>query len=272
MIIKTTDYIHVAPLFAGWDETMIWSCLSGQMGQIYIPSDQQEEPSSAMALLGDFAFFAGEPCPELAAFWPEEKKNKFMIVTCRESGWEPLIKEAYAGHCQKEERYAFFKDPACLDREKLLKFAEVDPRYELRLIDEALYEKCKEQDWSWDFVSLYQDYSDYAAHGLGVLALEDGEPIAGASSYNSYVNWKEAGKELDPWFPDRINGIEIEIDTREDRQKLGLATVCGARLILEADKKGWYASWDAANKISCHLAKKLGYRMDQPYSVLEINL
>lgn len=48
-----------APLFAGWQETMIWSCLQGVMGKIFVTS--QEDPVSAMAVLGDFCFLAGKP-------------------------------------------------------------------------------------------------------------------------------------------------------------------------------------------------------------------
>ena len=36
-----------APLFAGWEETMLWSCLSGVMGEIYAAAP--EAPSSAAA-------------------------------------------------------------------------------------------------------------------------------------------------------------------------------------------------------------------------------
>lgn len=272
MITETKDYQAVAPLFAGWDETMIWSCLSGQMGHIYIPSDRQEAPVSAAAILGDFAFYVGRPDPELASFWPEDKENDFMIATGREDAWKELIEACYPGQFETNERFAFYKEPESLDPAKLQSFVDVlDPRFELKLIDEKLYEKCKEQEWSWDFVSLYHDYEDYQVHGLGILAMDGDKPVAGASSYNSYVNWKEAGAALDPWFPDRINGIEIEIDTSEDYKRLGLASACGAKLILEAIKKGWYASWDAANEISCHLAKKLGYRMHHAYQVAEIN-
>lgn len=50
---------RVAPLFAGWEETMIWSCLQGCMG--YAIADQEEAPRAAQIVVGDFCFFAGEP-------------------------------------------------------------------------------------------------------------------------------------------------------------------------------------------------------------------
>ena len=53
-----------AALFQGWPETMVWSCLQGCMGQVLVEGG--EEPASAAALIGDFAFFAGRPDRALA--------------------------------------------------------------------------------------------------------------------------------------------------------------------------------------------------------------
>lgn len=77
--------------------------------------------------------------------------------------------------------------------------------------------------------------------------------IAGASSYSRYDK-----------------GIEIEIDTREDHRRKGLAYVCGAKLILECLEEGLYPSWDAQNKWSVALAEKLGYHFSHEYVAYEI--
>jgi len=61
------------------------------------------------------------------------------------------------------------------------------------------------------------------------------------------------------------DGIEIQIDTREDHRRKGLAAACGAALILECLKRGIYPGWDAANMESVRLAEKLGYRLKGPY-------
>ena len=37
MIVKVKNAEQVESLFAGWEETMIWSCLQGVMGEIYAP-------------------------------------------------------------------------------------------------------------------------------------------------------------------------------------------------------------------------------------------
>ena len=45
----------IAPLFSGWQETMIWSCLQGHMG--VAAADDWKSPSSACITVGDFSFF-----------------------------------------------------------------------------------------------------------------------------------------------------------------------------------------------------------------------
>ena len=49
----------IEALFDGWQEALIWSCLQNVMGHIYV--NHSENPTAAMAILGDFCFFAGMP-------------------------------------------------------------------------------------------------------------------------------------------------------------------------------------------------------------------
>lgn len=45
-------------LFAGWEETIIWSCLQKVMGRVC--TNDTKSPTAAIALLGDFGFLAGQ--------------------------------------------------------------------------------------------------------------------------------------------------------------------------------------------------------------------
>ena len=65
-------------------------------------------------------------------------------------------------------------------------------------------------------------------------------------------------------------GIEIEVVTREDYRRKGLAYIGAARLLLECDKRGLYPNWDAANKMSVGLAEKLGYHFSHEYVVYKV--
>lgn len=51
MIFELRQTERAEALFEGWKETILWSCLQGVMGRIYV--DSLEKPASALALLGD---------------------------------------------------------------------------------------------------------------------------------------------------------------------------------------------------------------------------
>ena len=117
------------------------------------------------------------------------------------------------------------------------------------------FQLCKDNGWANDLVSQYSDYSKYKELGLGVAVFYQGELVAGASSYSVYDK-----------------GIEIEIDTREDYRRKGLAYACGAKLILECLERGLYPSWDAQNPWSLALAEKLGYHFSHEYVAYEVRI
>ncbi|MCI8327046.1 MAG: GNAT family N-acetyltransferase [Lachnospiraceae bacterium] len=252
MIYEVKGTKRIAAFFEGWQETMIWSCLQGVMGHLY--ADSLEKPKSVMAVLGDFCFFAGMPNLELVAYKLRGNKKDFMIMTASSPEWFSVIESVYGKKARKVRRYAMKKESDVFDKERLRTFTEtIEEGVTLHMIDQKIFDLCKGQEWSRDFVSLFLDYDDYRKKGLGVAALRDGELIAGASSYSRYRD-----------------GIEIEVDTKEEYRRRGLATACGAKLILECLDRGLYPSWDAQNLWSVALAEKLGYHFDDSYTAYEI--
>lgn len=239
-------------IFAGWNETIILSCLQDVMGHIY--ADDKEVPVSAMAILGDFCFFAGQPRKELAAFKPKWCRQDFMIAVPQNDQWAELIESCYADRAKKVIRYAMKKEPDIFDKNKLHNIvSQLSPEYTMCLIDEPLFHYCKKEEWCRDFVSQFADWQAFQRLGLGVVILKDGIPVSGASSYSAY-----------------LGGIEVEIDTKKEYLRKGLASVCGAGLILECLLRGIYPSWDAQNIWSVALAEKLGYHFDYEYNAYEI--
>jgi len=255
MIKKITDTKKVEHLFDHWQETCIWSALQGIMGDIY--AEDTVHPDAAMVILGDFCFLAGKSSTELVAFKPETFEKNFIIMVPENEEWSMLIEKHYKDCAEKNFRYAIYKGKGNFDKEKLEQAAtDIPEGYELRMIDQALYDACLLEEWSSDFVSNYKDYAMFEKLGLGVLMIkkDTDEIVAGASSYSSYKD-----------------GIEIEIVTKEEYRKQGLAYRCASKLILECLKRNLYPSWDARTKISVALAEKLGYVYSHEYVAYEIN-
>ena len=93
MVYKITDTNNVSSLFDKWDETLIWSCLQGIMGKIY--ADNSNTPTAAMAMVGDFTFFAGKPNKELVSYKPTWCTQNFMIMIPQNKFWENAIIDFY---------------------------------------------------------------------------------------------------------------------------------------------------------------------------------
>lgn len=223
------------------------------MGKIY--ADDLYAPTAAMAMIGDFAFFAGKPGIELVSYKPAWCTRNFMIMVPQNKFWENAILDYYGERATVISRYAIKKEPDVFDKEKLEKaVASLPKQYTLSMIDERLYQMCRAEAWSADLVSQFPDYDNYRKFGIGTVICKEDVIISGASSYSRYRE-----------------GIEIEIDTREEYRRKGLAYICGAKLILECLKQNLYPSWDAHNKGSAALAEKLGYHYSHTYTAIEIH-
>lgn len=253
MIVKLKHPERAEALFAGEQDTMIHSCLQNVMGEIY--ADDPDHPKSAMAILGVFCFFAGEAKEELVVYKPETYLHSLVIMSAASPTWKALIKRCYGDRAKEAVRYAIKKEADIFSKAHLQSLVDVlDHAYELKLMDEAVFNWSRQQDWCRDWTSLYEDYEAYRKTGLGVVVTKEGIPVAGASSYSSY-----------------LGGIEIQVDTREEYRRQGLAASASALLILECLKRGWYPSWDAHNTKSVALAEKLGYHFDKEYKVFEVH-
>lgn len=115
----------VSPLFKDQKETLIWSCLQGIMGKIY--ANDPISPTAAMAIIGDFTFFAGEPDKELVSYKPCWCTQSFMIMVPPDRCWQNLIEEIYGPKSKIISRYATKKEPYVFDKEKLKELSVLFP-------------------------------------------------------------------------------------------------------------------------------------------------
>lgn len=219
---------------------MVRACLQGHMGRVHTLGED-----SALALIGDFCFLAGKPSPELLEL------TDAPILVPGNSGWERLIRERLGERAVPFTRYAVRCPPEGFDRGRLIGLAKALPHgFGIYPIGREFYFILMEEEWARDLCGNFVDDEDFLKRGLGFVITQGGNlPVAGASSYAVCDG-----------------AIEIEIDTRPDFRRLGLATACGARLILECLHRGIDPGWDAHNEQSLSLAEKLGYRLDHPYT------
>jgi len=246
MIFELEDTAKAHDLFEGWEETLIYSCLQKVMGKVFVTD--KEAPESAMAYVGCFAFYAGIPNKEMVI----HKPNGFVIMVPQNKEWEACIEECFP-EAKKVTRYAIKKNTV-FEKDRLKKLVEkITDGYEIKPIDEELYDKCLTDPATVDFVSSFGSKERFLEIGRGMVILKSGRIVAGASSYTRYNE-----------------GIEIEVDTVEEERRQGLATIASAALILRCLDEGLYPSWDAQNLNSVHLAEKLGYEFDHEYTAYEV--
>lgn len=246
MVFELSDTSKVEAIYAGWQDTMIYSCLQRVMGRIYVTDI--DAPQSALAVIGDFRFLAGVPEKELIM----KAAGSAGLIVPRDESWAELIEKTLPV-AERKLRYAIRKDTV-FDRERLKSFSDSLPEgYELRRIDSTLYDRCLENAFSADFVRVFETKEAFLKLGRGFVVLKGNEIVSGASSYTRY-----------------IEGIEVEVDTLESERRKDLATAACAALILSCLDEGLYPSWDAMTKISVRLAEKLGYEFDHEYTVYEM--
>lgn len=250
--VEKENIRNMIPFWADSTETLIWSALQNCMGTIW--TDSLEKPTASRIITNDFCFYAGEPNRLLVSRKPASYHSDFIIMVPENEDWADMIERQFGDGAKRVSRYSIRKELEIFDLPYLSGLiAKLDTKYELKRIDKPLYQQIMNTPWAVDLCCHFPDYDSFEAHGLGMVITENGVVVAGASSYSYY-----------------LQGIEIEIDTRDDYRRQGLATVCGASIITECLKKGLYPSWDAQNKWSVSLAEKLGYHFDHEYTAYEI--
>ena len=174
-------------------------------------------------------FFADEePDIELV----KNKPSGFVIMLPQNKAWAELIETGYPSS-RKVTRYAIKKDTR-FDIKALKRNLQMLPdSYELKPIDDNIFDMCPGSPVANDFVSVFESKEKYLKKGRGVVILQDGKIVSGASSYTRYR--------------------------------------CSA-LVIRCLEEGSYPSWDAHNMGSEHLAEKPGYEFDHEYAAYEVAL
>ncbi|MDO5573983.1 MAG: GNAT family N-acetyltransferase [bacterium] len=249
--LKKEEMYKIESIYAGWQESLLWSCMQGHMGRAWV--DDIENPTAAEIWLGDFSYFAGDEqsagAKELVRNIPEDYQSECALMVPQNEAWAKVMEQVYPGNSTRLTRYAMKKHSVHFEPEKLREYISRLPEgYTIRQIDEELYDKAVSERYSRDFCSQFRDCEDYLKRGLGFMVLYGDEPVGGASSYSIFTD-----------------GIEIELVTKEEHRRKGVALAAAARLILECLDRNLLPCWDAANLQSKRIAERLGFEFDQEY-------
>jgi GNAT superfamily N-acetyltransferase len=252
--LSRTELHNIRPLCAAGNDVVLQPCIEGNIGRVW--ANNIIGPTWAIAVAGDFCFLLGsidnDSDDTLTRMLSENCRRK-IIVTDEES-WISLIRRQFGDRINRFKRFAFKNEPNIFDKKLLNGFiSSVETEFQIVPIDESIYYKALEDEFTADFCSFFPSLEEFLEHGIGYVIMCNGEIISGASSY-TYCK----------------GSIEITIGTKVEYRRKGLAAACAARLILECLDRNIYPRWDAANKESVALAEKLGYNLDKEYEVYSI--
>lgn len=248
MIYKIDDYSKVARIFNGWPYPYVTEILDIEFA---IYANSKDNIKSAVIYIGNNAFYAGEPNKELLL----KKQKEWTNLFGQNKKWEKLMKECYP-EAFHYTRYAFELD-AYFNKDKLQSMIDALPNgYDIKKIDSNIYDlfkNVKDND-VLELIDWFKNKKHFLEYALGYAVIKDGKIVGGASTAFRFQR-----------------GIEIEADVCKKERHKGLASAACATLILECLNRGWKPTWDAANKKSVGLAKKLGYTFSHKYKCFIIS-
>jgi RimJ/RimL family protein N-acetyltransferase len=175
-------------------------------------------------------------------------------LICASAGWEALLRQVHRGKLLRLPRYAFTSEN--LDRAHLRQLgSRIPDGYRLERMDLNLAQQLagEKSEFASDHMLSFDSPEDFIARGFG-FCLREGDEIVSVAT--TFVICEK--------------GIEIQINTREEHQGKGLATVVAAQLIVHSLETDLDPNWDAENERSVGLAKKLGYTPQGTYSIFVV--
>ncbi len=239
-------------LCEGSRDVLLRGAVEGTMGRVWVPG--LESPSCCLVVVGDFAYLLGLPPKgrsglDLKSQIYESASGAFLYP--QNALWQEWMEETFEGQVRQVTRYALKRDQHHFDIPTLKKYmAAVPENVRIRRIDEKIYHLTQKEEWSRDLCYNFESARDFLEKGFGYVAMRRRELLAGCSAYGVSEGM-----------------MEIEVDTRRDMRRQGLALACSAAFVLECLERQIIPNWDAVNLQSVGLAEKLGYVYDHEYQV-----
>ena len=226
------------------------SILEGHHGEVWV--DRLKDPNVVILTLPKVKLYllGGDANHPASRQFLRSQKGMAGFFPVSED-WTGLLTDVFGGRLWEMERYAYLSNQ--LDLDHLESLADKIPAgFHPEPIDLLLAEQLKAErsEFTEDHLVNFESPQDFVDHGFGWCLLEADQIVSVATT-----------------FLVCSQGIEIQINTREEYQRMGLATVVAARLMLDSLARGLIPNWDAANQKSGRLAEKLGCVPQGSYSM-----
>ncbi|MAT97079.1 MAG: hypothetical protein CL608_08055 [Anaerolineaceae bacterium] len=232
--IKLADAFRTVPRV----DMSIPCIVEGQMGQAFV--DDLAQPTSYHVVIGPFHYFAGSSdAPQAQTMMADFPAYNLLMPSA--PGWAELARQQFGDALQTNMRHSFSSDSLSTDHlNQMLNDSSFKGKI-VALNATAASQLSATSQLYFDLAD-FDSAEDFAARGLGFVALVEEQPVGIA--YSSLVC---------------SQGIEISIFVDETHRRQGIATALGASLLLACLTRGLHPNWDAANPESVKLATKLGY-------------
>lgn len=176
----------------------------------------------------------------------------FSFIMTGVKGWLDLIEKVHTGRLTAVTRYAMTSENLDIEHLNQLKRSLPDG-YRIHPIDLPLAQQLYggKGEVARDLLDNFASPEDFVERGIGYCVLHDDKVVGAISS-----------------FVICSQGVEIQVATDKKHRGRGLATAIAAHFMVHCLERGLDPNWDAADKRSLHLAKKLGYTPQGEYKMI----
>jgi RimJ/RimL family protein N-acetyltransferase len=249
----------IAPLFDGIEDSMVIAYLQGYMGDAYVKTEN--EPLAAVIISGEYSFWGGDSDSVdadylLAHFFEMNPDDSSIgIFADNKLAWEKVLMAHSENNPTVVPRFRIAQKDYDFDLDLLQRYIDaLPPGFEMIRFDKRMYDAAMSADWSKEFCETFDSAEDYLKRGFGFAVLKDGEFVSGTSTMTVYDG-----------------GTELQVATREDFRRKGLALPCAAAMVKACAERNIRPCWDAANETSKHMALKLGYEYEGIYTTIHMH-
>lgn len=246
--LKKEEIPNAIPLFKaipwGWDVMVEAAKDFG-----FFLADNNYQPKVALAFMGGCIIYGGDAEHPNARVLVEAMEVQPMILP-HPPEWSALVREVFGEKVKEERRY--FLPFSSLDTDKLPNLP-LPRQYQLKMIDNDAASRLKDELGEEFHIHHYSSLDDFVERGCGFCICRGREICAAAMA------GLRGG-----------DAIQIQINTKEQFRRQGLASQVGAALLRFCRENGIRADWDAANPASRELALKLGYTQCIPYEIMSV--